>query len=290
MHCHSEQMTKTAMIYRTYVPQSPLLQFVEFLWMREGDHLSPAQTRLLPMGTVELVINLHEDIIPLFDRQSRVQQGSTNGIMLSGTHSESFIAHVDSKISVMGVHFRPGGAVFFGLPAGELHNKNISLDELWQGHAAELRDRLLQAFTPETRFGVLENFLMQMLRSPSRHPAVDFALQQFQRTAKGSAARTPTVSISAVTDQIGFSTRHFNQLFRDQVGVTPKLFCRVQRFQQVLDLLSGKTQVDWMDIVFTCGYFDQAHLIHEFRTFADCTPTEYLSQRGFHLCHMVLPS
>lgn len=283
MHCYSEQMTKTAMIYRTYVPQSPLLQFVEFLWMREGDHLSPAQTRLLPMGTVELVINLHEDIIPLFDRQSRVQQGSTNGVMLCGTHSESFIAHVDSKISMMGVHFRAGGgAAFFELPAGELHNEKISLDELWQGHAAELRDRLLQASTPETRFGVLENFLMQMLRSPSRHPAVDFALQQFQRS--------PTASISTVTDQIGFSIRHFNQLFRDRVGVTPKLFCRVYRFQQVLDLLLGKTQVDWMDIVFTCGYFDQAHLIHEFRTFADCTPTEYLSQRGFHPCHMVLPS
>lgn len=59
--------------------------------MREGDDLSAVQTRLLPMGTMELVINLNEDSIPLFDRQSRIQQGSTNGIMLCGTHSENFI-------------------------------------------------------------------------------------------------------------------------------------------------------------------------------------------------------
>jgi AraC-like DNA-binding protein len=268
------------MMYRTYIPQLPLSQFIEFLWMREGDYLSPAQTRLLPMGTVELVINLHEDRIPLFDRQSRVQQGSTNGIMLCGTHSESFIAQTDCKLSVMGVHFRPaGGTAFFELPSGELHNKNISLDELWKGHAAELRDRLL-AEPLESRFPLLEQFLIQMLRSPAPHPAVDFALQQFQQST------LPTVS--AVTDRIGFSTRHFNQLFRDRVGLTPKLFCRIQRFQQVLNLLSGKNQVDWMDIVFTCGYFDQAHLIHEFRAFADCTPTEYLSQRGFHPCHVEL--
>jgi AraC-like DNA-binding protein len=268
------------MIYKTYQPQSPLSQFVEFFWMREGDNLSVVQTRLLPMGTMELVINLHQDRIPLFERQSRVQCGSTNGTMLCGTHSENFIAQVDLTLSVMGVHLRPGGGTaFFGRPAGELHNQTISLDELWQGHAAELRDRLLEE-PLENRFPVLEQFLMQMLRSPAPHPAVSFALQQFQHST------IPT--ISAVTDQMGFSARHFNQLFRDQVGLTPKLFCRIQRFQQVLNLLAGKTQADWMDIVFTCGYFDQAHLIHEFRAFADCTPTEYLSQRGFHPCHVEL--
>ncbi len=146
------------MIYQTYIPQSLLSQFIEFFWMREGEHLSAVQTRLLPMGTMELVINLHEDSIPLFDRQSRVQRGSTNGAMLCGTHSENFIVHVDRKISVMGVHFRPGGGTaFFGLPAGELHNENISLDKLWQGHAAELRDRLLKT-SLENRFSVLEQF------------------------------------------------------------------------------------------------------------------------------------
>lgn len=241
------------MIYQTYIPPLLLSQFIEFFWIREGEHLSAVQTRLLPMGTIELVINLHEDSIPIFDHKSRVQCGSTNGAMLCGTHSENFIAQVDRKISVMGVHSRPGGGTaFFRLPAGELHNETISLDELWQGHAAELRDRLL-AEPLENRFLALEQFLMQMLRSSTLHPAVDFAVQQFKRS------KIPT--ISAVTDRIGFSTRHFNQLFRDQVGLTPKLFCRIQRFQQVLALLSGKTKVDWMDIVFTCGYFDQAHLI-----------------------------
>ncbi|NJM72198.1 MAG: AraC family transcriptional regulator [Cyanobacteria bacterium CRU_2_1] len=270
------------MIYQTYQPRSFLSQFVEFLWVREGDNLLKTQSRLLPVGSMELVINLHEDRIPLFDRHSRAEYGSTNGTMICGPHSEGFIINNDRQISVMGVHFKPGGnASFFALPAGELHNQIVSLEDVWKDRAVELRDRLLEAPTLETRFLVLERFLLTMAQPPKRHPGVDFALREF--------GRSPTPSVSAVIDQIGFSTRHFNQLFRDQVGLTPKLFCRVRRLRQVLYLLAGKEQVDWLDIAFTCGYFDQAHFIHDFRAFADCTPTEYLAQRGFHPCHIVLP-
>ncbi|MBW4619605.1 MAG: helix-turn-helix transcriptional regulator [Cyanosarcina radialis HA8281-LM2] len=272
----------------TYRPRSPLSQFVEFLWFREGDNLLQSQSRLLPIGSMELVINLHEDRIPLFDRHSRAECGSTNGTMICGVHSEGYIIRIDRKISVMGVHFKPGGtASFLALPARELSNQRMGLDELWQGRAAELRDRLIEAPTTENRFLILEQFLLMVMQSPDRatvlqkHPAVDFALQEFRRS--------PTPTVSAVTDRIGYSARHFNQLFRDRVGLTPKLFCRVRRLRQVLYLIAGKEQVDWTDIAFTCGYFDQAHLIHDFRSLADCTPTEYLARRGFHPCHVVLP-
>lgn len=276
------------MIYETYQPQSPLSQFIEFFWMKEGDNLSVVQTRLLPMGTMELVIDLHEDRIPLFDRQSRLQCGSANGAMICGAHSENFVIRDADTISVMGVHFKPGGGAFFELPAGELYNERISLDEVWKTRASELREqlllcqgqRLLQESISKRRFWILEQFLMQMLRLPHYHPAVSFALQQFQQSANST--------IRSITEQTGFSDRYFNQLFRDQVGVTPKLFCRIQRFQKVLEMLSVNAAVDWIDIAFTCGYFDQAHFIHDFRAFADCTPTEYLKQRGFHRCHVVL--
>ncbi|KAM3099834.1 DUF6597 domain-containing transcriptional factor [Phormidesmis sp. 146-12] len=277
------------MIYQTYQVRPPLSQFVELLWSREGENLPKAQSRLLPIGSMELVINLHEDKIPLFDRDRRSallcrrqpQIGSTNGMMICGTHSESFIINNDSKISMMGVHFKPGGnAPFFTLPAGELHNQRISLNELWQGRATELRDRLLALPTVASRFEVLEQFLLMVMKPLDRHAAIAMALQEFRRD--------PTTRVSEVTDKIGFSTRHFNQLFRDQVGLTPKLFCRVRRLQQALDLASGKDQVDWADIAIACGYFDQSHFIHDFRTFANCTPTEYLAQRGFHPCHVVL--
>jgi len=58
------------------------------------------------------------DRIPLFERYSRAERGSTNGTMLCGAHSEAFIIHNGHKVSVMGVHFKPGGSAAFFLPAG----------------------------------------------------------------------------------------------------------------------------------------------------------------------------
>jgi AraC-like DNA-binding protein len=271
------------MLYRTYQPRSPLSQFIKFLWIREGDHLPETQSRLLPIGSMELVINLHEDRLPLFDPDSRTEQGSTNGTRLCGAHSQSFIINNNRQVCAIGVHFKPGGnAAFFSISAGELHNQIISLDQVWKSRATELRDRLLTASTSETRLLILEQFLLSMMQPSSCHPAVEFALRAF--------GQVPTPTVKTVIDQIGFSTRHFNQLFRDRVGLTPKLYCRVQRLQYVLHQLVDKEQVNWMDIAFTCGYFDQAHFIHDFRMFAHCTPTEYLAQRGFHPCHLVLPN
>lgn len=278
------------MLYQTYQPRSPLSQFVEFLWVREGSSLLKSRSRLLPTGSVELVINLHEDKIPLFDRRTQAHRGDANGATVCGAHSEGFIISNDQKVSFMGVHFKPGGgAAFFIPPAGELHNQIVSLETLWSSSALELRDRLLKAQPLATRFRVLEQFLLKMMQPSKRHPAVDFALCEFARIAEDNTAPPILVpTVRAVTEQIGFSTRHFNQLFRDQVGLTPKLYCRIQRLQQVLSLLAKEERVNWLDVALACGYFDQAHFIHDFRKFADCTPSEYLARRSFHPCHVTL--
>ncbi|URD53850.1 helix-turn-helix domain-containing protein [Chroococcidiopsis sp. CCNUC1] len=272
------------MIYHTYIPRSPLLQFVSFFWSSEGDDLPQAQVRLLPIGAMEIVINLRQGAIALYDRHSCAECGSTSSSRLSGIHSENCIIDRHSQVAVIGLRFKPGGSqAFFSLPAGELHNRIVSLDDLWNCRAAELRERLLEAPSGETRFLVLERFLLsQMLEPPKQQLAVNFALRKF--------GQFPTPTVNSVIDQIGFSTRHFGQLFRDRVGLTPKLFCRVRRWRQVLYLLDGKDRVDWIGLAHSCGYFDQSHLIHDFHTFAGCTPTVYLKQRGLHPCHLVLPN
>jgi transcriptional regulator GlxA family with amidase domain len=185
------------------------------------------------------------------------------------------------------VVFRPGGSFpFLGLPAGELQDTNASLSELWGRQAAsDLREHLLAARSPEAKFKILESTFLKRINAPLEptHPAVSFAVDNFRRR--------PTRPISSVTDQIGLSDRRFIQLFSQQVGLTPKLFCRVQRFQQVLRNITraaANSGIDWPQIALTCGYFDQAHFIHDFRAFSGINPTTYVANKTQFQNHVAL--
>src|SRR6185369_1858263 len=144
-----------------------------------------------------------------------------------GAHSESFVIDIASRPALIGVHFKPGTAVpFLKMPANELCNTRVSLDALWGGAAPELRERLLEARTWPARFHVLERALLAQLTGPTRrHPAVAFALSAIQAVPH---ART----IGQLTERIGRSSRRFVEVFSSEVGLTPKLFCRVHRFQR----------------------------------------------------------
>jgi hypothetical protein len=206
------------MIYHTYIPRPPLSQFVKFLWSSEGNDTPSPMVKLLPIGSMELVINLDADTIPLFDPTSRERCGSTSSMRLCGIHFQSLIIDNHSQISVMGVRFQAGGSVpFFPIPPRELHNQVISLEKLWNFHAEQLRENLLKAPTVKARFLVLERFLLRMMLPQEPHPIVDFALREFQKSS------VPT--INEVVNKIGISNRYFGQLFCDFVGITPKSYC-----------------------------------------------------------------
>jgi AraC-like DNA-binding protein len=231
------------MVLRTHIPRPPLSDFVDMFWLCEGYAPPHEKERLLPDGSMGLVINLREDKLRVYDRQNTDQFRSFRGCVISGPHSEFFVLDTAQQSSVMGVHFKPGGAFpFFNLPADELHGVHVSLDTLWGARAGDLREQLLEAKTPAAKFRVLEKALLaQAARPLARHPAVAFGLNEFQGVPH-------TRTISDVTEQIGLSPKRFIQVFSEEVGLTPKLFCRVRRFQRVLGLIGRRQRVEWADV------------------------------------------
>lgn len=266
-----------------YIPKPPLAAFVDKIWLYDGYELPHLKERRLPDGSMELVINLHEDTIRIYDRQNHEQFQCFTGSVISGAHTECFVIDTASQTSIIGVHFNPGSAFpFLTLPAGELHNAHISIDMLWGPTANDLRNQLLEAGSTDTKFHILEQFLLTHTAHPLvRHPAITFALKEFQSVPN-------TRTIAEVTEQIGLSPRRFIQIFREEVGLTPKQFCRVRRFQETLCLINRGEQIEWTDIALTCGYFDQSHFNHDFRVFSGLNPSTYLMYRGEHRNHVPL--
>jgi AraC-like DNA-binding protein len=271
------------MILLAHKPQPPLSDFVDVLWLCEGYEASHEKERLLPDGSVELVVNLQEDRIRVYDSHNPQRFDTIPGCVVSGPRSEFFVIDTEGESSTVGVHFKPGGAFpFLGVSPSELKDQSVALECLWGAGSARLRERLLAARTRAEKFRVMEYCLLEHLYKPlARHAAVSFALQQF------FPARRP-LPVARVVEQVGFSQRRFIQLFNDEVGLTPKLFCRVSRFQRVIRAAHAHGEIDWAEVALDCGYYDQAHFIHDFQSFAGITPSAYLQQKTTHVNHVPL--
>lgn len=240
------------------LPGGPLSEHVHFLWTFE-DYAAPhAQERVLPTGTMELVIDL-------------APTNPATGLVV-GLRTEHFLLDTSQAFSVVGVHFKPGGTFAFFGPVGDLRDQVVPLDDLWKAFASTVRAQILEARTSESRFDVLERALLARLRhSAAPHPAVRFAVRALDSAAAPAVAR--------VAEAVNMSSRRFIDLFRDQVGITPKAYARVRRFQAALKSLDAIEDVDWRAIALSCGYFDQAHFNHDFRAFSGTAPSTYLRDR-----------
>jgi AraC-like DNA-binding protein len=262
------------MIFHRYIPGPPLGEFIEWFWYYDDFYPLHRREHVLPDGTFELIIELRDQPRRLFNRNDSNRHESFRRGWFSGSHSEYIVIDALPNSSMIGAHFRPGGVTpFLGLPADELRDRVCELDAFWGRSAWDLRDHLLAATSPHAKFQCLEQFLVDRLRRSEsavyRRARVTWAVQRFLHEPHG-------ITISDVVGETGISHKHFINEFRRHVGLTPKLFCRIQRFRQVLTEISHRRTVDWADVAFSCGYFDQAHFVHDFQAFAGLNPTAYL--------------
>jgi AraC-like DNA-binding protein len=271
------------MEFHRRIPGAPLDRFVSLLWHCRGPAQPHAFDRILPDGDIGLIVNLAEDQTRVYDSFNLSRVKTLSGCVLVGAHSESFVIDTAEEQWVMGAEFHPAGAVpFLGMPAGEVEGMHVPLDDLWRRCGRQLRERVLEAPTADARLRILEQVLAERVaRVPEGHPAVLYALDEFGR---GPRVRT----IAEVTGRVGMSARRFIERFRNEVGMTPKRFCRVRRFQQALRLIGAGKRVEWTDVALDCGYFDQPHFIHDFRAFAGMSPTEYAARRGPYQNHVAI--
>lgn len=267
--------------FRKKVPSWPLSEFVECLWYFQGNTRAHEFERILPDGSVEMVINLQDDRLRVYERHSLALAQTLRGALISGPRSEYCVIDTAQQLSTIGVHFKPGGAFpFLGMPAVEVRNQQVDLHDLWGTAAADMREEILEAPSVEAKFTVLEKWLLRQAPELERHPAIAYALAEF----KPGLGR----HVSEITDKVGMTPKRFIQLFQKEVGLTPKLFCRVRRFQKVLHSIGMGRRIEWADVAIGCGYFDQAHFIHDFRAFSGLNPSTYVAHRTEHLNHVPL--
>ena len=194
------------------------------------------------------------------------------------TFPRGFIAGVDQTYTMtehdgfssgIQCNLTPVGArLFFGLPMSELAGRVVPFPDIAGRVHADLALRLIDACDWDARLDLIERLLLERLSSPSpRSRMVSWAVARIQDS--GGA-----VDITDLARELGYSAKHTIDLFRDQVGVAPKLFARIVRFDRLMSHLRAGGRGTWTDLALTFGYYDQAHLIRDVRQFTGLTPIQ----------------
>jgi AraC-like DNA-binding protein len=255
---------------RSFPPSAALEAFVDAIWVVSNKGAMPSWQCIVPSGAMELVIHLQGRKLSFIHEGRHQQIGAP---LLAGAYSSSFLLDSAELDDVLGVRFRPGCArAFFPLPAGQLHNRDVALGDLYPREADRLLDQLVCARGAERKVSVMERFLLGRKASGKElHPAVQYAVRAFQGPAR---------AIAEVRGETGLSHTRFIDVFREHVGLTPKVFCRVQRFRTAVQKLEKRQPVQWAELAADCGYFDQAHLIRDFQAFSGMTPLKFVQYAG----------
>ncbi len=237
------------MRYQEFAPGGEASGFVECYWVLEGAEPGSVQ-RVVPDGRPELIFNLGAPFEAWRDGEWHAQAQC----FLVGQITAPLLLRATAGSHIVGVRLGPAGAAqLLGIPAQELTGRTVPLDELGLKQLAEMRDA-----------GDIEKALLQRRRRED--PLIDEAV----RLLSGS------LDVAAVASRLGVSSRQLERRFKAQVGISPKLFARIRRFQRVFPAIENDG-AGWVDAAADCGYYDQAHLIRDFREFAGEPPAALLA-------------
>ncbi len=252
-----------------------LAAFVKSFHYHEND-LPFTLERIMPNGQVHLMVNLAEDEFRTYSGSCAEQKLRQSGAVLAGPRAKSVVLDTQEQRWLAAVEFHSGGANhFFSMPMSAVCNEIVQLEDVWACDGRLVRERLLDASTPASKFRVFEEVLSEHL-APRFDPAIQYAM----------AALRAGMPVSQVVSRLGLLPRTFERRFSARVGINPKRFARVQRLQRVLRAVRLSGRPDWCALAAEHGYTDQAHLIHDFRDLADITPSGYVPHSPLRSNHV----
>lgn len=263
------------MITALHIPRYPLNQFIAHFYYFTGFNPEHTIDRFLPDGEVQIIFDLTDYPKYIYDNFTLKEIQSCQNVWFSGFRTEPITIPSGRESEMLIVQFRKGRTMpFLCEPMHHLTNYVVDAELVLKADILNIRYALLEAATPAKKFKLLEDHLLKCYLSKlNENPFVDFAIAKIM-------ASPDQMSIKTIAQKSGYSQKHLIKMFREAVGVTPKAFLKVIRFQKTIHQIESNIHVNWAAIADDCGFFDQSHFIADFKLYSGFTPTEYMQQKG----------
>jgi AraC-like DNA-binding protein len=260
-------MADNTLTYFELAPPPALRPYVRCIWRMRGvpAHGAPAEP-IIPDGCAELVLNLGDAFVRHAPEGSHHQPLR----LVAGQITRAVTIQPSTVIDLWGVRFHPWGAApFLGFSGAELQDRLTSLDDIAALLDRELSD-LGDAHPDQSRYdAICSRLIAYLAEARALEPRVT-------RLIALIADQREPFTVRGLARHVGLSIRRVQLLFRDDVGLSPKQVHRIQRYQRALAIHRADPRLTWSAVATRAGYHDQAHLNHDSRDIAGCTPTELM--------------
>jgi AraC-like DNA-binding protein len=259
------------MIYQEVKPP-PLLQgCVERYWILEANFPKAAEWEQAVIPTIqESVVFLYGDRFTVEDNTGIAHVGPQS--LLIGQFTGVSINRLAGKIGAIGIHFKPAGFFrLFGIPSRHFTDGKTDLEIILGKEAHLLTEQIMEAKGLNQRVALLDQFLLKKAAGASlKLTSTEYAIGLIQ-------ARDGNLTVAGLADSVKVSIKSLERHFLERVGLYPKMFARIARFNATIRHVGACPHSTWHDVVHRFGYYDQAHFIKEFKKFSGKTPSDYFA-------------
>jgi AraC-like DNA-binding protein len=270
-----EADTPESVEYHEFPPPAPLADVVRCVWTLAGPAAAtPEPQPVVPDGCAEIVLNL-ADQFRRFGRDGTWETQPRS--MVVGQITEAVVIAPTGVVDIVGIRLQPWGALsVLPIPAVELRDVLVPLDSLARSMACDLPDRLREQSHAAVRAATAFRYLSRYMHgaSSSRVSRARAIVNEATRNGPNADAMT----VRALAARLGLGERQVERELDRYVGLRPKMLLRIARFQRALAFARADETLNWSAVAARAGFYDQAHLTHEFRRFAACTPSEFLGR------------
>lgn len=266
------------MILQVHAPAFPLNAFINGFIYYEGFDPLHSMDRFLPDGNTEIIVDLTDRPQYMYDNETLEEIQTCRRAWVSGVRTRPITIPSGKGSRMLIVAFKKGKAhPFYPLPMSEIKDAVVDADLIFGREILDLREQLLAAPSIDRMFLLVERFLL--CRAVNSLPS-DIPSKCVEYAVTSIINQPSRLGFQQLSDQIGYSHKHFISLFKKQVGVRPGQYLKIMRFQNAILQIENNGFVHWSRIARESGFYDQSHFINEFRIFSGFTPGEYMRKKS----------
>ena len=227
--------------------------------------------RVFPHGNVTLVFHYGS---PSKFKEKKSNEYIESNLVICGQQTSYYDLSLSGKTGMILIIFKPHGVKpFLNLPINDLQNKNLSMSDLIKNEAIELEDKLINSKNNNQRITHLENFLLKRIIINKDFERVEHAIKIIENS-KGQ------IKTQVIAEEVCLGIKQFERIFSKHVGLNPKKFTSIVRFQNVIRMKMNDKNANMYQLAFDNGYYDQSHFIHDFKNLTGLSPRDFFHDRN----------